>query len=252
MTRVLIAVPVFNEAATVVSVLTEISRCAADIPLALGRSDLALTVIALDDHSTDATPALLASLGVETIRQPRNRGYGYAMRETFRQAQFRGADWCISIDCDAQHEPARLIDFVRTALADSADVISGTRYGDEAFAHDDAPEDRRAINATLTRELNAALELKLTDAFCGYKAYRTSAVADLTLDADGYEFPMQFWVLAAAAGLRIEELPTRRIYTDAARRFGGGLDDSTVRLAHYRQTMANALHAVRSRSMLPR
>ena len=34
----------------------------------------------------------------------------------------------------------------------------------------------------------------------------------LTLTVDGYDFPMQFWVQAAAHDLRIEELPVRLIY----------------------------------------
>ncbi len=243
MTRILIAVPVFNEARTVVAVLREVLRHAAAIPEALRRPDLSFAVLALDDHSTDATSELLKQLPIETIRQPRNRGYGFAMQETFRLARERDADWCISIDCDEQHEPSRLVAFVRAALADKADVISGTRYFDDSHAHDDAPAERQAINATLTRELNAALDLRLTDAFCGFKAYRTRAVANLALDACGYEFPMQFWVLAASARLRIQELPIRRIYPDFARRFGNGLDDGARRLAHYRLTMQRALQS---------
>lgn len=252
MIRILIAVPIFNEARTVAPVLRDILAKTAAIPAQLQRGDLEFVVLALDDHSTDATNQLLATLGVETLRQPRNRGYGFAMQETFREAIARSVDWCISIDCDEQHEPARLVDFVRAALADNADVISGTRYGGEPFAHDDAPADRRAINATLTGELNAALGLHLTDAFCGFKAYRTSAVAKLTLDADGYEFPMQFWVAAVAQQLRIEELSMRRIYIDETRRFGGGLDDSGVRLAHYRSTMQRAIAHLLPRAATPR
>ena len=102
---------------------------------------------------------------------------------------------------------------------------------------DPAPEDRRRINALLTRELNERLSLGISDAFCGYKAYRASVCANLRLDACGYDFPMQFWVQACAAGLRIEELAVRRIYVDMTRTFGSGLDVPDRRLAVYRETM---------------
>jgi len=46
--------------------------------------------------------------------------------------------------------------------------------------------------------------------------------------------PMQLWVQAAAAGLRICELPVRLIYNDPTRHFGGLLDDPAVRFDHYR------------------
>jgi dolichol-phosphate mannosyltransferase len=99
---------------------------------------------------------------------------------------------------------------------------------------DNPPPDRRAINGQITAELNGRLGLNLTDAFCGFKAYRVEAVKRLKLDVDGYAFPMQFWVQAVAAGLRIREIPVKLIYNDLSRSFGGPLDDPQVRLNHYR------------------
>jgi dolichol-phosphate mannosyltransferase len=108
------------------------------------------------------------------------------------------------------------------------------------------PPDRRAINAELTRELNTRLAGRLsavdpgaglTDAFCGFKAHRVEAMARLRLTENGYAFPMQLWVQAAAERLRIGEIPVRLIYNDPNRTFGGGLDDAQVRLNHYRCVM---------------
>jgi dolichol-phosphate mannosyltransferase len=82
--------------------------------------------------------------------------------------------------------------------------------------------------------LNERLGLNLTDAFCGFKAYRVGSLKKLKLDVDGYAFPMQFWIQAVAAGLRIREIPVKLIYNDLKRSFGGPLDDPSVRLNHYR------------------
>jgi dolichol-phosphate mannosyltransferase len=101
----------------------------------------------------------------------------------------------------------------------------------------------------LTDELNRRLGLRLTDAFCGFKAYRVAPLADLELDIDGYDFPMQFWVQAAAAGLRIGEIPVRLIYNDPGRSFGGPLDDADNRLAVYRRTFEREL--IRCAGRLP-
>jgi dolichol-phosphate mannosyltransferase len=115
---------------------------------------------------------------------------------------------------------------------------------------DAPPEDRRAINKVITEELNARLLLSLTDAFCGFKAYRVSACDRLTLDVDGYDFPTQFWVQAAAHNLAIEELPVRLIYKDPTRSFGGPLNNPQTRLDLYRRTMHREI--LRCRSLLPR
>ena len=74
---------------------------------------------------------------------------------------------------------------------------------------------------------------KLTDAFCGYKAHRVSAMMKLKLDETGYAFPLQFWPQVHAAGLRVKELPVKLIYNDQTRHFGGMLDDAKRRLSHY-------------------
>jgi len=81
----------------------------------------------------------------------------------------------------------------------------------------------------------------------GFKAYRVGATRNLTLSVDGYDFPLQFWVQAAANGLRVREIPVRRIYKDLNRTFGGDLDDPERRLRVYRETMHRELHRCRRR-----
>ena len=234
--RVLLAIPVYNEARYVHSVLTEVRRRIDD-------------VLVIDDGSTDETPQALAEHPVEVIRHATNRGYGRSMQDMMRWAAFDGFDWLVTMDCDEQHEPAAIPRFLEAIERDDLDVVSGSRYLDPSGRVDAPPADRRRINGLLTEEINRRLGLALTDAFCGFKAYRVSAVAKLQLDVDGYDFPMQFWVQAVAAGLRIGEIPVRLIYNDPSRSFGGPLDDAENRLAVYRRTYEREL--VRCAGRLP-
>jgi len=221
--KILLAIPVHNEERYVSRVLAEALRYLPEI-------------LVVDDGSTDATPALLAEHPVEVIRHARNRGYGRAMHDMFRWAA-DGYDWLITMDCDEQHEPASIPSFIAAIRDDDADVISGSRYLVDTPLDDAPPADRRSINAAITAELNCRLGLSITDAFCGFKAYRVASLRQLHLDVDGYDFPMQFWVQAVAAGLVIRELPVRLIYNDPSRSFGATLDDPTNRLRHYRATL---------------
>ena len=61
--RILIGIPVYNEAKYINSVLSEVCKYNDDI-------------LIVDDGSTDLTPALLAGHKVEVIRHSENRGYG--------------------------------------------------------------------------------------------------------------------------------------------------------------------------------
>ncbi|MCE9591644.1 MAG: glycosyltransferase family 2 protein [Planctomycetes bacterium] len=220
--RTLIAIPVYNEQKYVTKVLTEVRRYAQDI-------------LVIDDGSTDETPLLVAKQPVEVVRHARNRGYGQSMIDAFRWAmcQCYCYDWLITMDCDEQHEPASLPEFYKAIEANDADVVSGSRYMGGSDARDVPPPDRRAINATVTTLINDRLRLKLTDSFCGFKAYRVSALRKLALSETGYAFPLQFWVQAVAHDLRIREIPIRLIYNDPNRSFGGPLNDAHNRLHHY-------------------
>ncbi len=234
--QTLIAIPVFNEERYVRRVLDRV--------LARGHD-----ILVIDDGSTDRTPEILDGMGddarVRVIRHPTNLGYGRSLRDAFDAAETGGYDWVITMDCDEQHEPDAIPDFVRAAEAGNADIVSGSRYLASTPEDDAPPRDRRAVNATITREINDRLGDRLievggtllTDAFCGFKAHRVEAMSRLDLNEDGYAFPMQFWVQAAAAKLRVVEIPTKLIYNDPNRSFGGELDQSDVRLAYYRRVL---------------
>ena len=232
--RVLLSIPVYNESKHIDRVLSEVRQYAEH-------------VLVIDDGSTDETPNLLARHSVEVIRHAENRGYGRSMQDMFRWARFDGFDWLITMDCDEQHEPQSIPAFMAMINEDTSDVISGSRYLNPEMRTDEPPAERRRINQHLTDTLNARLGLEITDAFCGFKAYRVKPLAELSLDIDGYDFPMQFWVQAVANGLRISEIPIRLIYNDPSRTFGGPLDDSTNRLAVYEATLEREFERCRGR-----
>src|SRR5215210_7254240 len=131
--RLLTAIPVYNEEAHLEPVLAEVLRHAGD-------------VLVVDDGSTDRTPELLRKFPrVQVIRHPRNRGYGAGLRSAFRRTLEGGYDGLITLDCDGQHEPARIPE-VAAPLAE-ADIVSGSRYLEVFDPAQHPPEARRRINA---------------------------------------------------------------------------------------------------------
>ncbi|HTL28258.1 MAG TPA: glycosyltransferase family 2 protein [Tepidisphaeraceae bacterium] len=219
--RVLIAIPVFNELKYVSAVLDKVQRYASDI-------------LVVDDGSTDGTSELLDQRGgIQVIHHAVNRGYGQSLIDAFDYADKHGYDWVITMDCDEQHEPEKIPDFIREIETDEWDIISGSRYMQASGGSDLPPGERRAINATITATINGLFKWNLTDAFCGFKAHRVSSMKRLQLDETGYAFPLQFWPRAARENLRIKEIPVRLIYNDPNRYFGGQLDDASIRLKHY-------------------
>jgi glycosyltransferase involved in cell wall biosynthesis len=225
----IVFIPAWNEEANLPAVLEELHG---ELPDA--------DVLVVDDGSTDRTPELLRKFpGVQVIRHEHNRGYGAGLKSAFARTLEGGYDGLVTLDCDGQHEPARIAEVA--APLDRADIVSGSRYLQVFDPEQRPPEARRRINIEVTRWLNDCLGLHVTDAFCGFKAYRASALEKFEIIDEGYAMPLEVWVQAVDHGMTIVEVPVPLIYLDESRAFGGALDDATYRLNHYRAVFQAAL-----------
>lgn len=226
----LTALPVYNEAAHVDAVLDQVRTHSEH-------------VLVVDDGSSDGTSERLrARSDIAVLTHPENRGYGAALDSAFQYARRQGYEVLVTIDCDGQHEPQRIPAFVEACQ--NVELVSGSRYLQQFDGDSSPPPGRRRINQLVTNELNRRLGLQLTDAFCGFKAYRVSALTQLKLTETGYAMPLELWVQAASLGWRIREYPVPLIYLDETRSFGGSLDDDQTRLDYYHLVIQRSIDAV--------
>ena len=230
----LTALPVYNEGRHVAEVLGRVLESAGD-------------VLVVNDGSKDHTAEEVARFpDVVQIQHERNRGYGAALCTAFEYALKQGYEGLVTIDCDGQHEP-KLIPVLAGMLSDDVEMISGSRYLSELGGNSQPPEERMKINRQITDLLNQRLGFEkrlgapLTDAFCGFKAYRVPALAQLNITDFGYAMPLQVWVQAAALNWRIVEVAVPRIYLEEERSFGGSLDNHAIRLRHYLKVFEDEL-----------
>lgn len=223
-----VVLPVYNEAPTVSGVLDAVRRIF-DGPL-----------IVVDDGSDDGTSSLLAVRDdIDLVTHPANLGYGASLIDGFSAALATGAEAVVTMDCDGQHEPAHIPEFL--AALDECAIVSGSRYLPESRSVGTAPAERQGVNRRVTEVINHATGWSITDAFCGFKSYRAEALSRLTLTEPGYAMPLELWARAYKAGLCVVEHPVERIYFDGDRSFGQDLDDPERRLRYYLSVWERAL-----------
>jgi dolichol-phosphate mannosyltransferase len=230
----LVAIPVYNEEQHVNLVISEITCCVRDI-------------LVVDDGSTERTPRILSRmqdhvLGLRVLRHPVNQGYGKSLIDAFQYAVRNDYEYLITLDCDEQHEPAEILNFVMAV--GSHDIVSGSRYHPDSRCEGvPPPEDRRRIGREIAARINQITGWGLTDAFCGFKVYAVDALRKLHLTEHNYGMPIQLWMQAWKQGLQVAEKPVALKYLDSQRTFGGELDDADTRRRYYHRIIDRELAA---------
>ncbi len=247
----LTAIPVFNEVSHVDHVLDAVKQFSPFILVVDdGSSDgtrerLAARADAepISQAASQATPAPV-SPGIRILTHSVNLGYGGALASAFEYAIAHDFQWLVTIDCDGQHQPQLISQFVQTAKTTDVDIISGSRYLKKFDGDSEAPEQRRHVNQRVTEVLNRQLGFHLTDSFCGFKAYRVASLKKLHITEFGYGMPLELWVQAACHNLKVSEIAVPRVYTQETRSFGEALDDMQRRLDYYQRVITKSLAAL--------
>ena len=153
------------------------------------------------DNGSDDGSAELARGGALVVHEPR-RGYGSAYLAGFAAAH---GDYIVMADADLTYDFADIPRFVER-LDEGADLVMGDRMrgiqpGTMPWLH------RYIGNPVLTGILNLFFRTGVSDAHCGMRAIRRSALPALDLRTTGMEFASEMVIRAGKERLAIEEIP---------------------------------------------
>jgi glycosyltransferase involved in cell wall biosynthesis len=166
-----------------------------------------LPVVVVDDGSTDDTAAQAEAAGATVLRQVPNAGKGAALRAGFRHALASGADAVVTLDGDAQHDPAEIPLFLEAFEAGRPELVIGRRdFGS-------MPPVRRLSNTLGGWVFSAAIGRRVADNQSGYRLIgRRLMTAMLDSHESGFEFEVEMIARCIALGLPIADVPIRTIY----------------------------------------
>jgi glycosyltransferase involved in cell wall biosynthesis len=159
-------------------------------------------VIVVDNGSTDRSAEVAAAHGAVVVREPQ-RGYGRAYLTGLEHAQ---GDYVVMGDADGTYPMRELGKFV-ASLEQGSDLVLGSRFNGKI--HEGAmPWSHRWIgNPILTGMLNRMFGVRVSDAHCGMRAVRRSALDELDLHSKGMEFASEMVFKAFRRKLNVSEVP---------------------------------------------
>jgi dolichol-phosphate mannosyltransferase len=246
--RALIVIPTYQEAANIQRVLERVRTATPDAH-----------ILVVDDNSADGTATIAESAGttlggVSVLRRPRKAGLGSAYRDGFRWGIDRDYDVLVEMDADLSHDPDALVELL-APTREGVDLVIGSRYV-PGGSIPNWSRGRRALSIWGNRYASRMLDLPVTDATSGFRAYRADALIDIGFEgvrAAGYGLQIATAYRMAQRGRKIAEIPiaftdrtmgaskmSRRIVVEALLLVTGwGVRDRLVKARTRRETPAS-------------
>lgn len=209
--RIWVIVPAYNEA----RVLAEVIR-------GLREVTIDLSIVVVDDCSTDDTAAIAYDSGAHVVSHPLNLGQGAALQTGFRYALKNNAQYILTFDADGQHDPRDVYLFLKTARETGADFILGSRF---LGGTQNMPLLRKAVLRTIAYVSNVFSHTRLTDAHNGFRLMTRRGCERITLLQNRMAHASEFARQAKASNLMITEVPVSIRYTTYSLRKGQHLLD---------------------------
>jgi glycosyltransferase involved in cell wall biosynthesis len=195
MANVSIVVPVYNEVGAVAETMRQLLGV-------IGRIGPESEIIAVDDGSSDGSgDALDAMQGLRVLHHEYNLGYGAALKTGIRAA--RNA-WVAITDADGTYPNDRISGLLRTAEAQGADMVVGTR----PTAGSGVSPVRRPAKWVITRLSEYLAGRSIPDLNSGLRVFRReTAERFMPIFPDGFSFTTTITLAMLSNGYRVDYVP---------------------------------------------
>lgn len=166
-----------------------------------------VTILVVDDGSTDATAQEARDEGAVVLVHERNRGKGAALGTALRWAKKEGFEHAVTADADGQHPTDEILRLV--ALESPA---GGMVLGVRSLARDGAPRKNQFSNGISNFFVSWFTGLPLRDTQCGLRRYPVGETLALGCKDNGFAFETEVILRAARVGMPIFQLPVAVFY----------------------------------------
>lgn len=211
MGRTWVAIPMFNEATVIGSVVEEVM---AVFP----------NVVCVDDGSSDGSVAAACAAGAHVVRHPVNLGQGASLQTAF---EFALRDplmtEVVTYDADGQHQLGDAIGMVAMLRSENLDVVIGSRFLDDRTTLTGA---KRLVLRMAVQFTRFTTGMALTDAHNGLRVIDRGLLQKIHLQQNRMAHASELVDQIGLHNARWAEFPTHIVYTEYSKSKGQSLLNS--------------------------
>ena len=197
-----IIIPAFNEEKRLPATLRSVREHLALFPWEFSE------IVVVDDGSRDGTAEAARAGGARVLRNPGNRGKGYAVRRGMLEAR---GEWALFSDADLSAPIEEMEKLWAAAEREGARVAIGSRALDRSLIGVHQPLLRETIGRGFNIAMRLITGLPFHDTQCGFKLFEARAAAEIfrRQRLDGFGFDVEVLFIARRLGYRTVETPVR-------------------------------------------
>lgn len=193
----IVIIPSYNEARTIGGIVLDIVQ-------------MGLSVLVIDDGSTDSTERAALDNGALVKRHRKNIGKGFSVREGIKHVILKtNFEWVIIMDGDGQHHTEDIPVLMKATEQEvKPDIVIGNRMLETKTM----PSIRYITNKFMSWLISGICRQYIPDTQCGYRLIHVNALKKLKLTSKKYDIESETLILAAEMKMKITSVPIQTIY----------------------------------------
>lgn len=169
-------------------------------------------LILADDGSTDDSSGIAREFGIKILRNPKNHGKGFILRNTFKVIlrKFTHIKWIITFDADGQHDYHDIGRFFSSLREDpTLGIIVGKRDYTRML------KKNWVSNLLTSHWCKYWLNWAISDLQCGFRCYNKEALQQILsygLTKTKFDLETEILLIAWLLNIKMKEIPISTLY----------------------------------------
>ena len=203
-------VPVYNEDKRLQALLEEINY--------VKKLHKNLDFVIFDNGSNDNSTKIISNYNIKNFKFKKNYGVGYALISGLKYAINNNYDAVIHLAGNGKMKPSEISKFINKIEVDNFDFVNGSRFLPNGI-YSTNPIQRIVLIKILSKLISIIYKKKITDATCGYRAFKVSIFRELIKFVDKKEFytyKYEYYSIGKALineNIKFSEIPVTMDYT---------------------------------------